>query len=145
MKGDTDTKMKSTLTTYRVALIAAFTVLAWLGEYVHNLVELPQLTILSPENSIPALIFLVLFAGWIISPYKRAAAILIVVWSLLHLIIGAVVTVIPFTFLPFYPEQTLRHYLAHLFYGVAQLPLISLMLKQVITHFRMNGKQGVTQ
>ena len=42
----------------------------------------------------------------------------------LTLLVGAVLTVIPFPFLPFYPEQTLEHYLAHLVYGLAQVPLV---------------------
>ena len=29
--------------------------IAWLGLYVHNLADLPQLTPASPENSLPAL------------------------------------------------------------------------------------------
>lgn len=123
--------MASMNTNRPIGLVAAFTVLAWLGEYVHNLFELPQLTLLSPANSIPAFIFLILFAGWWLLPYKRITAILIIVWAILHLVGGAIVTVIPFPFLPFYPEQSLRHYLTHIFYGVAQLPLIGIMLLQI--------------
>ena len=118
-------------TNRRVGLVAAFSVLAWLGEYVHNLYELPQLTLLSPANSLPGLVFLILFAGWWLLPYKRILAILIIVWAGLHLVGGAIVTVIPFAFLPFYPEQSLGHYLAHIFYGLAQLPLIGIMLRQI--------------
>ena len=59
----------TSITTDRpVVLVALFTLLSWLGEYVHNLFELPQLTLLSPENSIPALISLVLFLAWWLSP-----------------------------------------------------------------------------
>ena len=115
-------------TNRQIGLVAAFTMLAWLGEYVHNLVELPQLTVLSPENSIPGLIYLILFAAWWLLPYKRITAIVIVAWAVLNLVGGAIISVIPFPFLPFYPEQSLKHYLAHLFYGVAQLPLIAIML-----------------
>jgi hypothetical protein len=113
-----------------IGLVALFTVLAWLGEYIHNLVELPQLTILSPENSLPALVFLLFFLGWWWLPYQRPTAILMLIYAALHLGGGAILSVIPFPFLPFYPEQSLRHYLAHVFYGVAQLPLMGLMLRQ---------------
>ena len=123
--------MTSINTKRQIGLVATFTVLAWLGEYVHNLAELPLLTVLSPENSIPALVFLLLFAGWWWLPYKRVTAILIIVWAILHLVGGAIITVIPFPFLPFYPEQSLRHYLAHLFYGLTQLPLIGIMALQI--------------
>ena len=106
------------------ALVAIFTALSWLGEYVHNLFELPQLTALSPENSIPALISLVLFLAWWLTPYRRAAAALLLAWALLHLAGGAVLSVLPLPFLPFYPEQSLQHYAAHAAYGLAQVPLI---------------------
>jgi hypothetical protein len=106
------------------ALVALFTALSWLGEYVHNLFELPQLTLLSPENSIPALISLVLFLAWWLTPYRRAAAVLLLAWAILHLAGGAILSVMPLPFLPFYPEQSLQHYAAHAIYGLAQLPLI---------------------
>ena len=107
-----------------VALVALFTALSWLGEYVHNLFELPQLTLLSPENSVPALISLALFLAWWLTPYRRAAAVLLLAWAVLHLAGGAVLSVLPLPFLPFYPEQSLQHYAAHAIYGLAQLPLI---------------------
>jgi hypothetical protein len=113
------------------ALAAAFSALAWLGEFVHNLVELPQLSPLDPQNSLPALVFAVLFAAWWLFPAKRIMPILIIVWAVLHLVGGAIITVIPFSFLPFYPEQSLRHYLAHISYGLAQLPLMILMVLEL--------------
>lgn len=113
-----------------IELVAAFTVLAWLGEYIHNLFELPQLTLFSPENSIPALVYLLLFMMWWLLPYRRVTTILLLVWTAINLFVGAVITVIPFPFLPFYPEQSLEHYLAHLLYGIALLPLICIMLMQ---------------
>jgi hypothetical protein len=42
----------------------------------------------------------------------------------LHLIGGAILSVLPLGFLPFAPEQSPSHYLSHLIYGVTQLPLI---------------------
>jgi len=114
-----------------VGLMLLFTLLSWLGEYVHNLFELPNLTILSPENSIPALISLVLFTVWWRAPARQAAVLLFLTWALLHLLGGGIISVIPFGFLPFYPDQTLDHYAAHAVYGVAQLPLIVLLIRQL--------------
>lgn len=117
-------------TARRAGLVAGLMALSWLGEVVHNAIELPDLTLLSPENSIPALISVALFVGWWRLRNNRLAVVLIIIWTLLHLIVGAIVTVIPFRFLPFYPEQTLRHYGAHVVYGVAQLPLLAVMFRQ---------------
>jgi hypothetical protein len=102
-----------------IGLMLAATLLSWLGEYLHNLYELPALTLLSPENSTIAAISLALFAVWWLTPFGRAAALLLLAWGLLHLVGGGIISVIPFGFLPYYPEQTLDHYGAHVFYGLA--------------------------
>jgi len=114
-----------------VGVMAAFTVLSWLGMMIHNAVELPQLTLLHPEVGLPSLIYIALFAAWWLLPYKRAASILLFIWALLHLLGGGILSVIPFSFLPFYPEQSLRHYFAHVVYSVAQLPLLWLWVRQL--------------
>jgi hypothetical protein len=103
---------------------------SWLGEYAHNLYELPQLTPLSPENSAPALVSLALVLVWWVTPAKRAAALLLLAWATLHLV-GGILSVLPLAILPFYPPQTLDHYAAHAIYALAQLPLIVLTLRQV--------------
>lgn len=111
----------------------ALVILSWLGEYAHNLYELPNLSALSPENSAPAVISLVLFAVWWRTPLKRAAAYFLMAWGLLHLIGGGVVSVMPLPFLPFYPRQTPDHYAAHVVYGLAQVPLIVMAIRQART------------
>ena len=113
-----------------VRWIAAYTALSWLGEYVHNLVDLPRLTALSPENSIPALISLMLFFAWWRLPYKRLAASAMLGWALVQLI-GGILSVIPFGFLPYEPAQTVKHYLMHALYALAQLPLIAALIWQL--------------
>ncbi len=116
-----------------VGLMLVFTLLSWLGEYTHNLAELPSLTLISPENSLPALISLALFGVWWLTPFNRTPTFLLLAWALLHLMGGAIVSVIPFGFLPFYPEQTVEHYAAHVMYGLAQLPLIMLAVQRLRT------------
>ena len=123
--------MKSIVLNRQVGIAAALTALSWLGEVVHNAYELPKLTLLSPENSLPGLVSLILFLVWWLLPNKRLGAILLLVWGTLHLVGGAIITIIPFGFLPFYPEQSLGHYAAHLAYGLAQLPLIGVMISQM--------------
>ena len=114
------------MTQRRTGWVAASTALAWLGLYVHNVAELPGQTLLSPETSLPTLITLVLFlACWSFAP-RRVAMWLLCGWGLLNLI-GGGLSVLPFPFLPFEPEQSIRHYFFHIVYGAAQLPLIYLV------------------
>jgi hypothetical protein len=122
--------MQSVRTNRLVMWMGAFTLLSWLGEVIHNKAELPQLTLLSPENSITGLVSLGLFVLW----WKGSlpwGSILLLAWALIHLIGGAILSVIPFSFLPFYPEQSLQHYAMHIVYGVAQIPLIALLVRDL--------------
>ena len=112
-------------------LVAALLALSWFGLFVHNAIELPSLNLLSPENSFPALVAMLLFVGWWLLPTRHLAAALLLVWGLLHLVGGAIVTVIPFSFLPFVPEQDFTHYFAHFLYGLAQLPLMWVTIQQL--------------
>ena len=114
-----------------IALAGSAVVVSWLGEVVHNAIELPQLTVLSAENSLPGLLSLVLFLGWWLFPTKRAFAICLLAWALLHLTVGGILTVLPLPILPFYPEQTSGHYAAHLVYSLAQIPIILLMIREL--------------
>lgn len=113
-----------------VSRMAMFTAVSWLGMFIHNMIELP-LTVLSPENSLPTLVSIVLFLGWWLSPYRRLMATMLLGWALLHLIVGGIFSVLPLPIWPFYPEQTAGHYLTHAIYSVAQLPLIALLISQL--------------
>ena len=115
----------------QAAIVAVLTLVSWLGEVIHNAFELPQLSLLSPENSLPGLVSLVLFVAWWRLPYRPLTVILLLLWAAHHLVGGAIVPVIPFRFLPFVPEQSLAHYAAHVVYGLAQLPLIGVMLSKL--------------
>jgi hypothetical protein len=108
--------------------IATLGAISWLGLYLHNTLSLPALTPLSPENSLAAFVALALIVAWWLLRGQRAVAALIFGWAMTHLVVGAIFTVIPFPLLPFYPEQTAAHYLAHLSYGLARLPLIGAMV-----------------
>ena len=110
-----------------VVRMAAWVVLSWLGLYLHNSAELPRLTVLSPENSLSALLAGVLFAAWWVRSRSRAATVALLAWGLLHLIGGGILSVLPLELLPFAPEQTTRHYVVHGVYAAAQLPLILAM------------------
>jgi len=66
-----------------------------------------------------------LFVVWWLSPRARTrAGIALVLTGVLQLIGGAILSVLPLSFLPFMPEQSLSHYLSHVVLGIAQIPLI---------------------
>lgn len=110
----------------RKILLGGAAILSWLGFVFHNWWDLPELTPLSPEYSGPTAVFVVVFAAWLWRPASRITRALLLIWAVAHLIGGAIISVIPFDFLPFYPEQSSRHYLGHVVYGLTQIPLIIL-------------------
>jgi len=113
-----------------VTWVAAFVAVSWMGEYIHNRLELPQLGLLSPENSALLFLALGLFLFWWRIPGSRTPTILLLALGTIHLV-GGVISVIPFKFLPYHPEQSLQHYISHVLYGLAQLPLIITMIRQI--------------
>src|SRR5262245_37095691 len=115
-----------------VRQIAAFALLSWLGAFIHNMADLPGLTLLSPENSVPALITLVLFLAWWRLPNKRLAPLVLLAWAFFPQFLGGgILSVFPFSFWPWNPPQTLFHYSMHILYAVAQLPLIIALIRQL--------------
>ncbi|MGH2451499.1 MAG: hypothetical protein ACRDGE_09570 [Candidatus Limnocylindria bacterium] len=66
-----------------------------------------------------------LFALWLLSSRARHFA----AWALLgsavfQLVFGAFLSVLPLPIYPWDPQQSLHHYVSHLVYGIAQIPLI---------------------
>lgn len=116
----------------KTVLVAALTVLSWIGLYIHTTIEL-QLPVWQPENSFPALVGLLLFLGWWRQPNRRRLwAGLLLGWAAIaHLLFGAILSAIPLPLWPFDPEQTAVHYFAHVIYGVAQLPLIWVLRQEI--------------
>lgn len=116
----------------KTVLLAALTLLSWIGLYIHTTIEL-QLPIWRPENSVPALVGLLLFLGWRRQPDRRRLwAGLLLGWTVIaHLLLGAILSIVPLPLWPFVPEQTAVHYFAHVIYGVAQLPLIWVLWQEV--------------
>lgn len=112
----------------RFRLVAALTALSWLGLFAHNSIEL---SLINPASAIMAIVAVIFFVGWWRLGFKRVGAALLVFWGIGHLIGGAIITVMPFNFLPFVPPQTLTHYLTHVLYGLAQLPLIVMMVREL--------------
>jgi hypothetical protein len=114
-----------------IGWVALFVALSWAGEFLHNRYELPQLRSFSPENSLMALLAIGLFLLWWRAPGSSIPAVLLLVLGILHLLGGSILTVLPLPFLPFVPEQSLPHYIAHIVYGLLQAPLIVAMIWQI--------------
>ena len=106
--------------------MAAAVALAWLGMYVHNVMDLPDLTPASPENTGPALVWLALLGLWWAQRDRPWPAALLLGWAGLNLL-GALITVLPLPVLPFKPEQSLRHYAFHALYVLAVTPVLVLL------------------
>jgi hypothetical protein len=102
--------------------MAGAVALAWLGMYIHNVADLPNLTVGSPENTLPGLLWLAAFGVWVALPGRSWPAAPLLAWSALNLV-GGFASVLPLPVLPFRPEQSVRHYAFHVLYALAQLPV----------------------
>ena len=114
--------------------------LSWGTMLAHNLYELP-LAVGDLENSGPLMVALVLWVAYWRRGGTRAVQWAILGWALLNLVVGGVVTVLPLAILPFAPEQSLNHYLAHVVYAVGQIPLTLL----AITALRRQPQQRTSR
>jgi hypothetical protein len=109
--------------------------LASAGLVVHNVADLPGQSVLSPESSLPTLVSVALVILWLVPATRRLGAWLLLGWTTLNLVGGAL-SVLPLSFLPFAPEQSVTHYLFHVGYAVTQLPLLWVCLAWVRVHSR---------
>jgi hypothetical protein len=96
----------------------------------HNLYELP-LSPGAPENAGPLVVDAALALGYAVWPGSRGVAVAALGWGLLNLVIGGLLSVLPLPVLPFVPEQSLTHYLAHVVYTAGQVPLVLLAWRAV--------------
>lgn len=105
----------------RTVVLAALIVSA-AGHVIHNLAEFPPGILLGLETLVPLGVTVLLGAGLIYrpgrGPYAAATG-----WALIVVVFGGG-SVLPFGFLPFVPDQSPAHYLAHLVYALTQLPLL---------------------
>ena len=111
-----------------VQLVAALTLVSWFGMIVHDRISLPELSLLAPDVVLPTLVSAALFAAWWAWPGRLSLGFLLG-WTLLHFAVGGLLSVLPWPFLPFVPEQTLQHYIAHVLYAACQVPLLIVLLR----------------
>jgi hypothetical protein len=106
-------------------MVMLATAVAWLGFVLHNVADLAGQTLLSSETLYPTLIYAacLVLLRWTAWP--------LLIWALLNLVGGGIISVLPLPFLPFDPEQTFRHYSFHLIYALSQAPLVWLTFQSV--------------
>lgn len=114
--------------TARRRAVAIAAGVAWLGFFVHNVADLPGVSLLAPEYTIPTAVWIALLALWWAAPDRRGRTFLLLAWTLLN-VAGAILTVLPLGALPFRPEQSVRHYAFHAVYLLAQVPLLALLAR----------------
>jgi hypothetical protein len=94
---------------------------AWAGLWCHELFRVPAVLGLTVDGALPFLAVGAALAAW-----RHRPSFLLVGYAALQ-VVGAIITVLPLPFLPFYPEQTLAHYVAHGVYAAAQTPLLMIL------------------
>src|SRR2546427_10534941 len=113
--------------------LAVATTISWVGGVVHNETEFLGATVLSPLNSIPGVILTLLYAVWLLSHFRRAVSGILFGWGLVGLIGWGIISVLPLSFLPWVPAQTVMHYLVHVVVSLANIPLILLSFRMLRT------------
>lgn len=112
-------------------------IVSYMGLWVHEFHRVPASLGLTPEGVFSLLLpALVIFLAW--WRFPRHLTPISAMWALglIHLL-GACVTVLPLAVLPFVPEQTVSHYLAHAVYAAAQIPLL-------LVAFRLTRRRGAS-
>ena len=109
-------------------LVLTAAAVSWLGLYLHNVADLPNQSMLSAESAYPAVVLLLLVGGRF-TRARRSATWLLLGWAGLHLLGGALLSVLPIPWWPYHPEQTLHHYAFHALYGALQVPLLIVVIR----------------
>ena len=125
-----------------LGLLALALAVSWGSMLFHNQTELP-VTPLDIENTGPLAVDVALFFACWRWPWSRVVWMSILVWALINMVVGGIVTVLPLPVLPFVPEQTVEHYAVHAVYAIGQLPL-ALVAAGALRRLR-HQKQGIAE
>lgn len=99
------------------------------GHVIHNVAEFPLAILLGWETLLPLGVTALIGIALLRRPGRTASAVA-GAWALIVLLLGGG-SVLPLGFLPFVPEQSVSHYVAHLVYAVTQLPLLWVAVRGV--------------
>jgi hypothetical protein len=92
------------------------------GLLVHNIEEFGLSILLGPETWVPVAITVLLGVALLKRP-GTGVFVATIGWAVIVIVVGGA-SVLPLWIWPFTPEQTVSHYVAHLVYALAQLPLL---------------------
>jgi hypothetical protein len=106
------------------------TAISWAGLWIHEVHRVPALLGFTPDGDIFMLCIAAGLAYWWHRTHATSAAAWLLVYGAINLV-GGTLTVLPLEWMPFKPEQTWSHYLAHVVYAVSQVPLMVLAARQV--------------
>lgn len=126
--------------TRQASVVAASVSLSWAGMYLHNLVDLPGITFVSPENLLPAAISLLLFLLWYRWPNWMLTSILLLVLGLLQLIGGALFSLLPLPDVSSELPRTISQISINVIYGLTQIPLIVVMILNIRTLYKEQSR-----
>ena len=103
-----------------------------IGMAFHTVREFGYSGLISPGTGMIPVVSIqgILFLAWWLRPTARfVLGRALAVTGVFQLLGGAIISVLPLPFLPFQPEQSMGHYLSHLFLGITQVPLIVIPLR----------------
>lgn len=106
------------------AAVFATSAIAAGGMLAHNVLELGAAFLLDPQTLIPLAIFVIVAIPAARQSAGRGRWLALLVWALLNLAAGGILSVLPTGLFPFQPEQTLEHYGVHALYTLTSVPLV---------------------
>jgi hypothetical protein len=127
-----------------VAMVAAVIVSA-LGLAFHTVREFGWSALWNPASGmIPVLaVQVALLVAWLRADRPaRGLAKALLAMGVIQLVGGAIISVLPLPILPYAPDQSLQHYISHVGYGIAQLPLIWVTLRALAVPVPLPVPQG---
>lgn len=121
-----------------MSALPAAVALSALGMAVHTVREFGWTGLVVPATGlIPVVAIQLALLAWAMLPKRRSGTAVrwLMYTGIVQLLGGAIFSVLPLPILPFVPEQSLDHYVSHAVYGIAQLPLIVVALREAAARF----------
>lgn len=122
----------------RLDQVVLFAAISWFGLWVHELHRVPALFGFTPDGDLFMLPVVAGLAIWWVRTHSTAALVGLAIYAAVNLV-GGGLSVFPFRWLPFVPEQTASHYGVHIVFAVCQLPLLTITTMRIIRRRRLGA------